>query len=68
MDKLKLKIVELIDEGHTLESSTELQALVGESEELKKFHADLLISDTKLKDFMNHKEAFNSNKYIREKM
>jgi hypothetical protein len=54
MDKLKLKIVELIDEGHTLESSTELQALVGESEELKKFHADLLISDTKLKDFMNH--------------
>ena len=53
MDKLKLKIVELIDEGHTLESSTELQALVGESKELKKFHADLLRSETKLEDFMN---------------
>jgi hypothetical protein len=53
MDKLKLKIVELIDEGHTLESSTELQALIGESEELKKFHADLLRSEAKLEDFMN---------------
>ena len=53
MDKLKLKIVELIDEGHTLELSEELQALIGESEELQKFHADLLISDTKLEDFMN---------------
>ena len=53
MDKLKLKIVELIDEGHTLESSEELQALIGKSEELQKFHADLLVSDTKLEDFMN---------------
>ena len=53
MDKLKLKIVELIDEGHTLESSTELQALISESEELKKFHADLLRSETRLEDFMN---------------
>lgn len=53
MDKLKLKIIELIDDGHTLESSTELQALIAESEELKKFHADLLRSETKLEDFMN---------------
>ena len=53
MDKLKLNIVELIDNGHTLESSKELQALIGESAELQKFHADLLISDTKLEDFMN---------------
>ena len=53
MDKLKLKIVELIDEGHTLESSEGLQALIGKSEELQKFHADLLVSDTKLEDFMN---------------
>jgi tRNA isopentenyl-2-thiomethyl-A-37 hydroxylase MiaE len=53
MDKLKLNIVELIDEGHTLESSTELQALIGESEELKKFYADLLRSEAKLEDFMN---------------
>ncbi len=53
MDKLKLKIIELIDDGHTLESSPELQALIGESEELKKFHADLLRSETKLEDFMN---------------
>jgi len=53
MDKLKLKIVELIDEGHTLESSEELKALIGKSKELQKFHADLLISDTKLEDFMN---------------
>ena len=53
MDKLKLNIVELIDEGHTLESSTELQALIGESEELKKFYADLLRSETQLEDFMH---------------
>lgn len=53
MDKLKLSIVELIDDGHTLESSTELQALIGESEELKKFYADLLRSEAKLEDFMN---------------
>ena len=36
MDKLKLNIVELIDDGHTLESSTELQALIGESEGAEK--------------------------------
>ena len=53
MDKLKLNIVELIDNGHTLESSKELQALIGESAELQKFHADLLISEIKLEDFMN---------------
>lgn len=53
MDKLKLNIVELIDDGHTLESSTELQALIGESEELKKFYADLLRSEAQLEDFMN---------------
>lgn len=53
MDKLKLKIIELIDDGHTLESSTELQALIAESEELKKFHADLLRFEAKLEDFMN---------------
>lgn len=53
MDKLKLKIVELIDEGHILELSEELQALISESEELQKFHEDLLISDTKLENFMN---------------
>ena len=53
MDKLKLNIVELIDDGHTLESSAELQALISESEELKKFHADLLRSETRLEDFMN---------------
>jgi len=53
MDKLKLNIVELIDDGHTLESSTELQALIGESEELKKFYADLLRSENQLEDFMN---------------
>ena len=53
MDKLKLNIVELIDEGHTLESSTELQSLIGESEMLKKFYAGLLRSETQLEDFMN---------------
>jgi hypothetical protein len=53
MDKLKLNIVELIDDGHTLESSTELQALIGESEELKKFYADLLRSENQLEDFIN---------------
>ena len=53
MDKLKLNIVKLIDDGHVLESSTELQALIGESEELKKFHSDLLRSEAKLEDFMN---------------
>jgi hypothetical protein len=53
MDKLKLKIVKLIDEGHILESSADLQALIGESEELIKFHSDLLRSEAKLEDFMN---------------
>jgi len=53
MDKLKLKIIELVDEGHVLETSKDLQAIIKNSEELDKFYRDLNLSEEKLRSFFN---------------
>ncbi len=54
---IQLKIVELIDEGATLESSLELKALVEASTEATKFYESILVSESMLESFFGGEKA-----------
>ena len=45
-EEIQLKIIELIDDGATLESSSELKALVESSDEATKFYESILLSES----------------------
>ena len=50
-EDIQLKIVELMDEGATLASSSELKAIVEASDEATKFYESILVSDSMLDRF-----------------
>ena len=50
-EKIQIQIIELMDDGATLESSPELKGLVEASEEATKFYESLLVSESMLKGF-----------------
>ena len=54
---IQLKIVELMDEGATLENSSELQALVEASDEATKFYESILVSESMLEEFFGGEKA-----------
>ena len=54
---IQLKIVELMDEGATLESSSELKALVEASDEATKFYESILVSESILERFFGGDKA-----------
>ena len=54
---IQLKIVELMDEGATLESSSELKALVEASDEATKFYESILVSESMLEGFFGGEKA-----------
>ena len=56
-EDIQLKIVELIDEGATLESSSELKALVEASDEATKFYESILVSESMLEGFFGGEKA-----------
>ncbi len=56
-EEIQLKIIELIDEGATLESSLELKALVKSSDEATKFYESILVSDSMLQSFFGGEKA-----------
>ena len=56
-EEIQLKIIELMDEGVTLESSPELKALVDSSDEATKFYEDILVSESMLKSFFGGDKA-----------
>ena len=56
-EDLQLKIVELMDEGATLESSSELKALVEASDEATKFYESILVSESMLEGFFGGEKA-----------
>ena len=56
-EDIQLKIVELMDEGATLESSTELKALVKASDEATKFYESILVSESMLEGFFGGEKA-----------
>jgi hypothetical protein len=50
-EETQIKIIELMDDGATLESSPELKELVEATEEATKFYESLLVSESMLKSF-----------------
>ena len=50
-EEIQIQIIELMDDGATLESSPELKVLVEASEEAAKFYESLLVSESMLKGF-----------------
>jgi hypothetical protein len=55
-EDIQLKIVELMDEGATLESSPELKALVEASDEATKFYESILVSESMLEGFFGERK------------
>ena len=60
-EEIQIQIIELIDDGATLESSPELKALVDSSEEAREFYESLLVSESMLKDFFGGDKARELN-------
>jgi len=60
----QIQIIELMDDGATLESSAELKGLVEASEEATKFYESLLISESMLEGFFGGEKAKELDKKI----
>ena len=56
-EKTQLQILKLLDEGATIESSSELKAIVEASSEAKTFYYDILISESELALFFGGDKA-----------
>ena len=71
-EEMQIKIIELMDDGATLESSAELRELVNSSEEAKSFYESILVSESAIKGFFGGDKAKElSNKidaYIDEQL
>ena len=63
-EETQLQIIELIDDGATLESSPELNQLVEASEEATKFYESLIVSESMLEGFFGGKKAKDLNNRI----
>ena len=50
-EEIQIKIIELMDDGATLESSLELKQLVDSSEEAKSFYESILVSESAIEGF-----------------
>ena len=60
-EETQIQIIELMDEGATLESSAELKGLVEASEEATKFYESLLVSESMLQGFFSGEKAKELN-------
>jgi len=56
-EETQIQIIELMDDGATLESSPELKGLVEASEEVTKFYESLLVSESMLEGFFGGEKA-----------
>ena len=56
-EEIQLKIIALMDDGATLESSPQLKALVESSDEAAKFYESILVSESMLKSFFGGDKA-----------
>ena len=60
-EETQIQIIELMDDGATLESSPELKGLVEASEEATKFYKSLLVSESMLQGFFGGEKAKELN-------
>ena len=56
-EEIQLKIIELMDDGATLENSSELIALVNSSDQATKFYESILISESMLESYFGREKA-----------
>ena len=56
-EEIQIKIIELMDDGATLESSTELKQLVDSSEEAQRFYESVLVSESAIEGFFGGDKA-----------
>ena len=63
-EETQIQIIELMDDGGTLESSPELKGLVEASEEATKFYESLLVSESMLEGFFGGEKAKELDKKI----
>ena len=56
-EKIQIRIIELIDDGATIESSLDLKELINSSEEAKKFYESMLMSESALQSFFGGEKA-----------
>ena len=56
-EDIQIKIIELMDDGATLESSLELKQLVDSSVEAKSFYENILVSESAIKGFFGGDKA-----------
>ena len=60
-EETQIQIIELMDDGATLESSSELKELVQASEEATKFYESLLVSESMLEGFFGGEKTKELN-------
>ena len=60
-EETQIQIIELMDDGATLESSSELKELVQASEEATKFYESLLVSESMLEGFFGGEKSKELN-------
>ena len=60
-EETQIQIIELMDDGATLESSPELKGLVEASEEATKFYESILVSESMLEGFFGGEKAKELN-------
>ena len=60
-EETQIQIIELMDDGATLESSPELKGLVEASEEATKFYKSILVSESMLEGFFGGEKAKELN-------
>ena len=60
-EEIQIQIIELIDDGATLESSPDLKALVNSSGEAREFYESLLVSESMLEGFFSGDKAKELN-------
>ena len=63
-EETQIQIIELMDDGATLENSPELKVLVEASEEANKFYESLLVSESMLEGFFGGEKAKELDKKI----
>ena len=63
-EDIQLKIINLIDDGATIENSPELKMLIEASEDARKFYESLLLSESMLKRFVGGDKAEQQDKKI----
>ncbi len=55
--KIQIRIIDLIDDGATIESSSDLRELINSSDEAKSFYESMLVSESAVKSFFGGKKA-----------